>query len=324
MPRRILYSRGVRKTLIVIAMILAGCGGGGMENPGDDDAPPDAAEVPPDSPPPPDGYTRLLGRTWSLAAGQLDTYLCVRVTIPEDTYITSIIAQAPVGTHHTVVSIAGANGTAGPDGEYNCGVQSNGTQMLYASGVGTDPLDFPEGVGLKVSAGQQINLNLHLFNATDNAISGDSAILVKAQPTPPPTLAEMVFAGSLLFQLPPDPDPKDVRGGCIVDAPYTLFAVWPHMHQVATHQKVEIFRGNNPDDVDVIHDLDYTFAEQHYFLQSPEVQVAQGDRVQVTCTYVNDTDHTIRFGDSSNDEMCFAGLYRYPAVSSDLFDCTSL
>src|SRR5688572_25736577 len=178
----------------------------------------------PDSPPLPEGYTRLIGRTWTIQPGAQDIYKCVRITVPQDMYITSIMAQAPLGTHHTVLSIM-----AGDDGEENCNVGTLGMVMLYASGVGTSPLNFPQGVGIKVAAQTKIHLNLHLYNASDEALNGDSAILVKAQSTPPPTLAEMVFAGKLTFTIPASP-PQDyiVQGGCTVNTPYTLFAVWPH------------------------------------------------------------------------------------------------
>jgi hypothetical protein len=290
---------------------MLGCGSDASQTP-DASTQPDAYEVP-------DGYTRLIGRTWTVPAGAFDVYRCVRVTVTEDTYITNIIAQAPPGTHHTVLSIAGANGTAGPDGEQNCGVGTLGMEMLYASGVGTSPLDFPGGVGIKISAGQQIHLNLHLFNAGDEALSGESAILVKAQPTPPPQLAEMVFAGKFLFAIPSNNQPYNVVGGCTVPTAYSLFAVWPHMHQLARHQKVELVRGTS---ATVLHDLPFDFAEQTYNVKSPLVEVEQGDQIRVTCTYVNNTGQTVRFGDSSNEEMCFAGLYRYPALNEGMFGCT--
>ena len=311
----------MEKTLaVVLVMFVAvGCGGnGGNGTPGDDTPAIDAPPGQPDAPPVPDGFTRLIGRTWSLTAGATDTYRCVRVTIPADMYITNIIAQAPAGTHHTVLSIAGANGTSGADGEQDCGVGTLGMVMLYASGLGTDPLDFPAGVGVKVSAGQQIHLNLHLFNATDMPINGDSAILVKSQTTPPPTLAEMVFAGKFLFNIP-KMQTVTVTGGCTANTSYTVFAVWPHMHQIATHSKVERIRSGTPL---VLHDDAYSFAEQKYYLQSPEVDVQAGDQIRVSCTYVNTTNVDKRFGESSNDEMCFSGLYRYPAANSGLFQCT--
>jgi hypothetical protein len=31
----------------------------------------------------------------------------------------------------------------------------------------------------------------------------------------------------------------------------------------------------------------------------------------------------VTFGDSSNKEMCFVGLYQYPAAGAGLFDCTN-
>ncbi len=296
------------------------CGGGGGGN--NNDAPGDDASVMPDAPPdpfvPPTGYTKLIGRTWSLAMNQRDTYRCVRLTIPTDTYITNIIAQAPSGSHHTVLSISSSR-TQGPDGEYDCSVSELGMQMLYASGVGTSPLDFPAGVGIKIAAGTQIHLNLHLFNATDHAISGESAIWVKSPATPPATLAEMVFAGKFLFSIPSNNQDTNIVGGCTSNRNFTLFAVWPHMHQIANHQKFEVIHNATSN---TLHDAPFAFGEQNYYLQSPEVQVASGDQIRVTCTYKNNTGSTVTFGDSSTQEMCFTGMYRYPAANAGLFECT--
>lgn len=303
--------------LLLVAVTAVGCGSDGNPGGGGDDAPPppDSMETP-DSPPLPEGYTRLIGRTWTLQAGQQDIYRCVRITVPQDMYITNIMAQAPLGTHHTVLSIMN-----GSDGEQDCNVGTLGMVMLYASGVGTSPLDFPTGVGIKVTAGTKIHLNLHLYNASDETLSGDSAILVKAQSTPPPMLAEMVFAGKMFFSIPAMTQDHVVQGGCTVNNPYTLFAVWPHMHQIAKHQRVELIRGGV---TTMLHDLPYEFSEQKYYLQSPEIQVQSGDRINVTCTYTNNTAQDVTYGDSSNQEMCFSGLYKYPATSSGLFQCTSL
>lgn len=307
--------KSIALSLLVAA--VAGCGNDNPGDPGGDDAPPvDGSTTTPDSTPIPEGYTRLIGRTWTLQAGVHDIYKCVRITVPQDMYITNIMAQAPNGTHHTVLSIM-----AGNDGEQDCNVLTLGTVMLYASGVGTSPLDFPAGVGIKVAAGTKLHLNLHLYNSTDGTLSGDSAILVRAQPTPPPMLAEIVFAGRRLFSIPSSNPPQDyvIQGGCTVSSPYTLFSVWPHMHQIAKHQRVELTRGGN---TTVLHDLPYQFSEQKYYLKSPEVQVQTGDRITVKCTYFNNTGAIVFAGDSSNAEMCFSGLYRYPATGADLFECS--
>jgi hypothetical protein len=71
-----------------------------------------------------------------------------------------------------------------------------------------------------------------------------------------------------------------------------------------------------------LHDMPYTFAEQRYWLKSPEIQVATGDQIKVTCTYTNPSSGAVTFGDSSNKEMCFVGMYRYPAANAGLFECS--
>lgn len=304
----------------LFAVAAVGCGGDNPSGGGTDAPPGDSGTITPDSPPIPDGYTRLIGRTWNISPGGQDVYRCVRVTVPQDMYITSIMAQAPIGTHHTVLSVV-TNNPPPPDGEQDCGAGSLGMVMLYASGVGTSPLDFPTDVGIRIPKGTQIHLNLHLFNASDQQLSGESAILVKAQATPPPMLAEMVFAGTYNFTIPKGGQPYTKTTTCSASSSYRLFAVWPHLHQLATHQKVELIQGGTPT---VLHDLAYDFEEQKYYMKTPEVQVQQGNQIRVTCTWVNNTGADVGFGDSSNEEMCFTGLYRYPATNSGIFSCIGL
>jgi hypothetical protein len=290
-------------------MALAACG----KNPpatgdDDDDVPADAR-----SDGAPSGFTRLIGRTWEVPASA-NVYKCARVTVPEDMYITAIDVDKPPGTHHTLLTIAGANGTAGPDGEQDCEATNIGMYMLYAAGAGTPPIELPPGVGVKVKAGQQLHLNLHLLNATDETITGESAVLVKTSPTPPPMVAEMVLAGPLELDIPPTSQPVSFTGQCTATTPYSLFAVWPHMHTFGTRQKVELVHGT---DVHVLHDGGYMFDEQGYYPVEPIASVATGDRVRVTCTYVNTSNASVKYGDGPGSEMCFSGLYRFPASGSN-------
>lgn len=312
---------------ILLCALLVACGG----NPGgggDDDVPGDGPDPAVDSAVVPEGYVRLIGRTWSLPAptsSTPDEYRCVRFTVPEDMYVTSIQAQAPAGTHHTVLSFSGSNGTSGADGnDDSCDFTNIGMDMLYASGLNESKLDFPAGVGLLLPAGKQLHLNLHLFNATDNPIAGDTAILVKTQSTPPPMLAEMVFAGKFIFQVqagqPGNPTTTTTTGGCNNNRTFTTFAVWPHQHQLGTHQKVSVVRNGV---TTVLHDGPYDFQEQNYYLQDPMFDVLPGDRINVECTWQNEGS-AVGFGESSNQEMCFSGLYRFPAQNAGRFECTDV
>lgn len=304
-----------RRALTMCGILwLAACGGGGgggsADAPTGADAPsPDAGLV---------GFTELIGRDWAIDPGQTDVYKCVRVTVPEDVYIQQFAVAAPLGTHHTVLTIS----SGGADGEYDCNAGSLDYQMLFASGVGTDTLAFPDGVAIKVAAGSHLNLNLHLFDATDAVLSGHTAILVKAIPAAQvQQQAEMVFAGTFDIDVPSDGQPHTAQGGCTLPASSKVVALWPHMHQTATHQQV-VYTPVGGSPVTVLDD-DYAFSEQRNYPQAAPIDMAAGARLDVTCTYVNDTGTGKTFGESSNSEMCFTGIYRYPATGAGLFQCTT-
>jgi hypothetical protein len=304
---------------IGLLVALAACGksaGGGdtIDAPGTVDSP--ATSI--DAPPPPSGFVPLIGRSWSLKAGETDTYKCTRVTVPTDTYIAAYHADAPQGTHHTVLTIST---TTQPDGDYDCSAGALDYQMLFASGVGTDDLAFPSDVGFLIPAGSKLNLNLHLFDATDHALSGTTTIYIKPLPAAPAQIAEMMFSGDIIklySGIPSDGQAHTVTGGCAFSENATVIALWPHMHQTATHQKVVQTHNSTPT---AILDDDYSFAEQKNYPENPMISVANGDRIDTTCTYVNNTGSTVMFGESSLDEMCFTGIYRFPAQNKGLLSC---
>jgi len=85
------------------------------------------------------------------------------------------------------------------------------------------------------------------------------------------------------------------------------------MHMVGHHQKIE-------HEGEVILDAPFDFNEQRFYPIEPRT-VEAGDRFDVTCTWLNPTGSGERtFGDGdSEDEMCFAGFYRYPRADSGVF-----
>jgi hypothetical protein len=302
--------------LFVLLFAVSACGsgsnGGGGGGGADAGIGADGQPGSPDGGMDPDGFVDLITGTWTLQPGT-ERYWCARKTITEDLYITGFRAAAPPGTHHTVLSVGPPQGA---DGEGSCTAFANRDVMLYASGVGTDDWFFPEGVAVKIEAGQQILLNLHLFNASDFAMDGVSGTRVKlVSEAEVSELAEMVFAGPLNIVLQPTGQPATVKGSCTFSETATVLNVWPHMHQLGRHMLVEHGEA-------VLHDDDYDFAEQRNHPLAPPVVVGAGQRLDVTCTFVNDTGKVVTWGDSSEEEMCFAGFYRVPAASAGIY-CSS-
>ena len=298
------------KLAFAITALALGCGtpsnpGSGPDsNPGGGDAATDAVDN--------TGWTTIAARSWSLNVGDHDKYKCTRIQVPQDMYITGFRALSPIGTHHSVLTIST---TATTLGDYDCSAGSLDFQMLYAAGVNTDDLLFPTNVAMKVSAGQYVNLNLHLFNASDNAESGSSGVLVKLVPAAQAasyTLADMTFSGTEHITIPSDNTPHTAAGGCNAPADWHVFTLWPHMHQLANHQSLTIGGAT-------VLDTNYAFTEQRNYPMA-EMLVPKGTPIRTTCTYVNNTGATVQFGDSSTDEMCFTGIYKYPA-GGNLFQC---
>jgi hypothetical protein len=251
-------------------------------------------------------WTTLIEGSWQVSSGS-EKYWCVTKTITEDVYVTAFRAAAPTGTHHTLLLY----GEGGPDSEFPCGPTLQDS-MLFASGVGSDDLAFPEGVAVKIPSGTQILLNLHLFNVGTSPISGVSGTLVQTIPAAEVQQeAEMILPGTMQILIPPNSE-HSVNGSCEFPGNSTISTVWPHMHQYGSHMKVVLESGSG---MTTLHDGPFAFGEQVNYFLSPPVAVAGGDTIHVECTFTNPTPQTITFGDSSESEMCFVGLYRYPKLS---------
>jgi hypothetical protein len=257
-------------------------------------------------------WRTLVDGAWEMQPGT-EGYRCVYKTVEQDLYINEFDAVAPLGTHHTVLTVGEPRR---PDGVYDCDAATNMQAQIYGSGVGTNPIAFPEGVGVKIPAGQQLLLNLHLFNVSDQVITGVSGTRIKTiAPEQLQHEAEAVLMGKVLTLAVPPGDSTQI-GTCEMNGDVTVFAMQPHMHQLGSHMKVVAERASGGDVT--LWDQPYSFDEQIASRVGP-VQLAKGDSIRVHCSYRNTTGKTVRFGDSSLEEMCFAGVYRYPKLGGGRF-----
>jgi len=59
--------------------------------------------------------------------------------------------------------------------------------------------------------------------------------------------------------------------------------------------------------------LDLPFDFNHQVHHEASVDLYPGDTITSTCTFLNDTDGPVPFGNSSNTEMCYQFAFSYPA-----------
>ena len=239
----------------------------------------------------------IIEATWQLAPGTEKTSDFHVTTLEKDTYVGAIRPIAPPGTHHTVLALGGFGAS----------------QIIYASGVGTNPVTFPKGVGLKLPAGETIILQLHLFNPSAEDLTGKSGIeIIEVDPADVQEEADLFLPGPNDFTIPPNTEYTHT-GTCTVGAKQNIFAIFPHMHQLGSHFKTTLNIGG----VDqVLHDDEYAFDHQAFIPFEP-ITLEPGDKVTTECTWKNTTTQTVTWGESSTSEMCFSILYRYPAQGNN-------
>jgi hypothetical protein len=249
-------------------------------------------------------YTRIIEGSWTLAPGTEKSNLCVKKDITEDMYISAIRPIHPPGSHHTLLTIG--------DASDDCRSSVPGG-FVYAAGVGSQGLQLPKGVALKLPAGKTLDLSLHIYNTSNTELTGTSGMeVVTMNPEDVEYESDSVLAGPLTFTLPPN-QVSTISNECQLTADQSAYALFPHMHQLGTHLKTTVTSGGV---ANVLHDAAYQFNEQLQLPLDPILQLHAGDTVKTECTYSNTTSKEVTFGESSDTEMCFSVLFRYPKQGS--------
>jgi len=252
-------------------------------------------------------WTRIIEGSWTLGPGEEKTRDCIKKELTDDIYVSAIRPVSPLGTHHTLLTLG--------DGQIDC-TTAVAQGLIYAAGLGSEGLNLPPGVAIKLPKGKYLNLGLHVYNTTGDTLSGTSAMEIVTIPKSEVKYeSEALLAGPINLDLPPG-EKTVVSGECNLNADQKMYALFPHMHQWGTHIKTTITSGGVPS---VIHDADYNFAEQYQLPLDPILELHAGDKVTTECTYDNTTTKPITFGESSDTEMCFSVLFRYPALGTGGF-----
>jgi hypothetical protein len=253
----------------------------------------------------PVGFQPLVAGDWTLPAGE-EGYYCVRATATEDMFIKAFRPLAPLGTHHTALAF---DLQGGPDGGFPCTASDTGFKLLFGSGVGTTPYALPDGVAFRLDAGEQVLLNLHLYNAGDGPLSGRSGIEVE-RVAASEVLHEAETIYALNFDLAVPPGDSSHTGSCTIDGDSTVVGLFPHMHTLGTRMRATAMRaGAEPL---AFFDAAYSFEEQLNYPVTP-FDIRDGEQIEYECSFTNPGTTTIEFGDSTDAEMCVLGMYRYPA-----------
>jgi hypothetical protein len=172
----------------------------------------------------------------------------------------------------------------------------------------------PADVGMYLPATGNMRMDVHYNNLTGTKIEEDnSGVEVCVISTPAKFRKNTATVVGILGNASaPAHKHVDNATTCTVQASMgtaTLVSNSPHMHQLGVHAKLELKQGGVSS---ILHDADFTFDNQHAYGMDPRVVVKTGDQFTVTCSYTNDTDRNVTFGQNTEDEMCFNFVSVYP------------
>ena len=91
-----------------------------------------------------------------------------------------------------------------------------------------------------------------------------------------------------------------------------ITGMWPHMHKLARRMTVTVKRKGGG--TDVVHDAPFDFNAQ-IFHSKQDIVIKPGDTLETRCYFTNDTNEKVKYGERTQDEMCYAFIMAWPAGS---------
>jgi hypothetical protein len=185
--------------------------------------------------------------------------------------------------------------------------------MGWAPGnTGSQPL--PDDVGVYLPSSGNMRMDVHYNNLGGNSVEQDaSGVEVCTIETPSKFRKNLASVQGVMGNANvPAHQHVDNTTTCTVKADMgsaTILANSPHMHKLGTHAKFVLTQGGMDT---VLRDAPFSFEDQRSYNFTPPVVVKSGDKLTVTCSFTNDTNKAVGFGENTEDEMCFNFILVYP------------
>ncbi len=179
-------------------------------------------------------------------------------------------------------------------------------------------------LAVRLPAGTTLVMQSHYVNINPEPILvRDVANFIYVQDGEQRIEAQYFVINDGSFEIPANNEHYTHTTACTLDQDFTFSAVAGHMHEWGKHVTIE---GLSPTgDVTPIYDVanwngsDRDAPPVTQFDMSNPLTFHQGDTLQVTCDWVNDTGSPLAFP----DEMCDAILVYYPALPEGFINCGS-
>jgi hypothetical protein len=299
----------------VVALCLSGCSDGHVSGSGGFNPPPPA-----------DGFLRFKAETVHDVAPGDDVSYCQYVMEPldHDVDVLSVFGYQSSFGHHAAAFVYSPSPGEKPGSNFPCmgaeftaAPSDGGTSLGNVSAMGpflgalggadgrTAGTALPDGVGVRLTKGSGIMLNIHFLNTGTETIDGDAVVDVKlADPDPNRKLAAMFVNGNMGFTLPAA-QATTSSIDCVAQSDLQLIMMTNHMHEYGTSAITQVQRAGGGA-TEVLHedpvwtsDMQSNAVYSRWPIETP-FQLHTGDTVRTTCSWNNSTPADLSFP----REMC--------------------
>jgi len=184
-----------------------------------------------------------------------------------------------------------------------------------------DEITLPDQVGYKFAPHQMVKLEMHYINSGDATTQTQASVdFFSADPSTIKYEAAVLFTGSpdiniaagqqaTLHEFFTVPSYLDLSQSHI-------FAITGHEHHYGTGVQLQVASSPTGAMTMVYNPMPFQWAEPATTTFATPFSIPQGGGLDITCTWTNTGSTTVKFGESANDEMCFAWAYYYPSQGS--------
>ena len=257
--------------------------------------------------------------TFTVAPAQ-DLEMCEYRRLPnrEAMDVSGFKLRMPLGAHHFVIWRYG--GAIQDDSRFPQGpVESVGCagvspdeivpQVMIPIQTPNSRFRFPKGIALRLEPHQQVWLNPHLKNFRTTPMEPDIRFnFYRAKKGTVKHYAQGLIVGNI-----PDiniPANGDQTLTVEWTAPFdlTVIQLATHQHRLGTYANIELVDADGVTPRKIYENTNWE--HPHAYWPEEPIQLAQGRKMRITCTWHNTDDHPVLFGPETTDEMCFIlGFY---------------
>jgi hypothetical protein len=269
-----------------------------------------------DTPDPP-GTVMIQSDPFMLTAGQ-EIYKCQNFDNPfgggADTAIQKISADMSTGSHHMHLYHMTTSATRTLE---DCD-ESDFHPLMFTAGSPHTEITYPAGMATKLAGTTGVRIQLHYLSTADT--NKVVSATIKLSPVDYGTVTKWVselYFNQLNVHVAPGTN-QVISTTCAIPSNYGqigLVVGSSHMHKRGTHFTAMTSTGVMLTDVD-------TWDEPPSNFYDPPIMMNPGDKITWTCTYDNETGHTLTFGESAeNNEMCIFLARFYSAPDGSQLEC---